>query len=475
KQIKSFSDALLYKVTTAVIDQSGKVILQTTGSRPVLLPNNYVFVQDSVTYIFNPIGEKKILGTDEVWLTNNSNYVVTQNSANTAVPLCKIWTMEGELVTQVERAQIYQSAFFSEKNEILTYPISAGNFIGGFSYVSDINLFMDKSGNLYENNDINVNDYCNHLGDFEPSPFLCGVAVMTKNESFGILDSSGTVIVPFGTYTFIEEFYDDMALAQRNGLYVFLNPEGKEISLPGKLASDQSVLTETPTRFHGGFTKISWSDKKGNWILFMNKTGNYFKLNADLYDQINEFSEGLCAVKPVNSNLWGFIDHKGKMVIPATLEFDDVYFFSEGLCAVEKEGKFGFIDNTGKLIIPLIYNYATDFYNRLAVIENPLDSDMLKLIDKSGEIMPYSIQFKDSWQGDYRIVYDNETGKCGVINKTGKLIIACTYNRIRLYACGLAFVSNSSIDQNIWFMPESADVYQTGGFVNLKTGVNYFN
>ena len=62
------------------------------------------------------------------------------------------------------------------------------------------------------------------------------------------------------------------------------------------------------------------------------------------------------------------------MVIP--IEYDDAESFSEGLAAVRKgdwfdwvNWKWGFIDKKGKQVIPFKYNYVQPFYNGKTKVE----------------------------------------------------------------------------------------------------------
>ena len=48
----------------------------------------------------------------------------------------------------------------------------------------------------------------------------------------------------------------------------------------------------------------------------------------------------------VQNGKWGFIDKTGKIIINP--QFDEVDFFSEGLCAVKIGNKWGYIDKKGK-------------------------------------------------------------------------------------------------------------------------------
>ena len=63
------------------------------------------------------------------------------------------------------------------------------------------------------------------------------------------------------------------------------------------------------------------------------------------YDFVDSFSERLARV--VKNGKYGFVDKKGKIVIP--LKYDNAGSFSEGLAWVEKDGKEGFVDKKGKV------------------------------------------------------------------------------------------------------------------------------
>jgi len=84
-----------------------------------------------------------------------------------------------------------------------------------------------------------------------------------------------------------------------------------------------------------------------------------------VYDEIQEFSEGLCGVKV--DEKWKFVDKVGKSV-PMSI-YENVRSFNEGLCGIEKDGKYGFIDKTGKEVIPFIYNEVGDFSQGLVQVK----------------------------------------------------------------------------------------------------------
>ena len=62
-------------------------------------------------------------------------------------------------------------------------------------------------------------------------------------------------------------------------------------------------------------------------------------------EEFFSFYDGLSCVK--QNGKYGFIDKKGKVVVP--FQFDDTaYSFSDGLAYVKQDGKYGFIDKMVK-------------------------------------------------------------------------------------------------------------------------------
>ncbi|OBW40499.1 KWG Leptospira [Chryseobacterium sp. MOF25P] len=98
------------------------------------------------------------------------------------------------------------------------------------------------------------------------------------------------------------------------------------------------------------------------------------------YDGIGRFfGEGLVPAK-VNEK-WGFIDKKGKEVLP--FKYDFAYKFSSGLACVEIDKKRGFIDKTGKVVIPIIYDETGAIFDN---DEMEVEKDGRKFyIDKTGK------------------------------------------------------------------------------------------
>jgi len=76
-----------------------------------------------------------------------------------------------------------------------------------------------------------------------------------------------------------------------------------------------------------------------------------------VYEKASSFSEELAPVQ--KKEKWGFLNNKGKIVIPFV--YEEAHSFSEGLACVKKDGKYGFIDKENKEVIPFIYESGGNF------------------------------------------------------------------------------------------------------------------
>lgn len=95
----------------------------------------------------------------------------------------------------------------------------------------------------------------------------------------------------------------------------------------------------------------------------------------------------------------GYFNMKdGKVVIEP--KYNHAWIFSDGVAAVEEEGKIKFIDGTGKVVLDanIKYDSSTDDY---------------------------------VFHGGYLIVENEDGGKYGLIDKSGKLILEKVYDEIR--------------------------------------------
>ena len=226
-----------------------------------------------------------------------------------------------------------------------------------------------------------------------PQDFREGLAIVQKNQKYGVINKKGNVVIPF-TYDNNTGFSDGLAYINKDGKYGFI-------------------------------------DHNGNMII------------PPIYDMVHSFSEGLAQV--CKDGKWGYIDKNGKEVIPFIYEGGDQFTgfysnFSEGLARVKKGGKYGYIDKSGKEIIPIIYDFGCfPFEDGLAQVNK---NGRTVYIDKNNDIVVtldnYDNNHVSSFRDGLLIVYKNE--KCGCIDKNGNVIVPLIYDEIWGFYNGLACV-----------------------------------
>ncbi|WP_312824059.1 WG repeat-containing protein [Epilithonimonas sp.] len=153
-------------------------------------------------------------------------------------------------------------------------------------------LSCSKNPNKISKKDINYIEKDKETGWFR---------VHNKQNKWGFIDKDSSIVIPF-EYDFVNPFENHLAYAKQGSKEFFI-------------------------------------------------TYKNLKLEGD-FDAVSVFSEGLAPIK--KNRKWGFINEKGKIVIPIQYDVVDC-FRPSGLCAVSKNGKSGFIDKSGKEIIPIIY------------------------------------------------------------------------------------------------------------------------
>lgn len=122
-------------------------------------------------------------------------------------------------------------------------------------------------------------------------------------------------------------------------------------------------------------------------------------------------------------------------------KFKGVGVFSEGLAQVSNGSKWGYIDTKGKLVIPYRYDHATAFrYGRAQVKKG----DKWTFVDKTGK--EYSMFETNTIYGvthgfipdvkGYLFRYEKD-GKVGIMNTDGKMVIPAKYDHMQLFHDGI--------------------------------------
>ena len=179
-------------------------------------------------------------------------------------------------------------------------------------------------------------------------------------------------------------------------------------------------------------------------------------INIVFHDEPEFFSDA--EDKPFNSNLmkykipgkdlYGFIDMKGDVVIPAI--YGGAHAFSDGLAAVCKNNKWGYINTKGEIVIPIQYdNYNTSsFINGTASVSltDTIDGTLHKrffIINKKGEQISEDFDFiRQRWRKEEMIMPAQRGDKWGFINGVGKIKIPFIYDNYH----GILALANTATD-----------------------------
>lgn len=164
-----------------------------------------------------------------------------------------------------------------------------------------------------------------------------GYAVVKKNGLYGFVDHNNQIVIAC-SYCYAEPFSEGTAIVKTSG------KTGCHY---------QSKYYRYPSRTE--------QIEDGTWGL-VNLQG---ELIADGYEDIKKFNDGLAAAK--KNGKWGYIDKKGKVVIP--FRFAKAKSFSDGLAAVAFKIRYGYIDGHNNTIIPFQYIEAGDFQEGVASVE----------------------------------------------------------------------------------------------------------
>ncbi|MGE5396070.1 MAG: WG repeat-containing protein [Chitinophagales bacterium] len=200
-------------------------------------------------------------------------------------------------------------------------------------------------------------------------------------------------------------------------------------------------------QIHGAVRTISPTEqlyliKSKGLYGFMDRKGQMV-IPASFDSIIRDFGDDkLAAVS--NHSKWGFINRQGELVVD--FQFEEIRSFSEGLAPVKTKNMWGFINEKGEMVIPAKFTEAYTFSDGLASVE--LNGHWFA-IDKQGNpvIKMSSLSFFNDGLADRQI-----KGKYGFINSGGKVAIPAVYQSVHSFSEGFAGVL---VDEKWGFIDKS--------------------
>lgn len=174
----------------------------------------------------------------------------------------------------------------------------------------------------------------------EVLPFSEGLAAVRSGEKWGFVDATGKMAIP---PQFKSAFYfrEGVAVAELASGDVLIDTSGRVLAQGFQFVN----------LIKDGRVPASLGEKSG----FLDLRGKV--VIPFTYDTVDPFFDGLAAVE--KRKKWGYIDRNGKLVIP--LEFDQVGPFGNGLAPAKRGNHTGFIDKSGKFAFSLSFDYAPGF------------------------------------------------------------------------------------------------------------------
>lgn len=261
-----------------------------------------------------------------------------------------------------------------------------------------------------------------------------GLIRVLKKGKWGYANTKGKIIIPI-KYDYAFNYSEDLSAIKEKNKWAFIDSLGRKIS------------------------EFKYTDK------------TFVTNNCNLNEPLFEFTEGAMVVEI--DGKYGFIDNKGKEIIP--MQYDKVENFSEGLAAVTTGGVTRFIDKKGKtiFILPSKYDVVEGFKNGLARIclRPDVNSDeeinflTTGFVNTTGKIIVglkygYNTFRESDGFCDYRDysgfseeianLCSKTTLKWGFIDKEGKNITSFKYDDAGFFADGMAAVAKGTGSNIKW-------------------------
>jgi hypothetical protein len=199
--------------------------------------------------------------------------------------------------------------------------------------------------------------------------FSEGLAVVYIDNKFGYIDKSGNYVIE-PKYDWAYPFHEGLAR---------IEPK-RDDKKWGFIDKQDNFVIEPQYSMAGNFSEgLAFAASNLNQeAMFIKPDGSTaFKVDNYVIDLDSAFSDGLCRVQRAK---YGFIDTNGKLVID--LKYDEAEDFSEGLAAVKLKDKWGFIDKKGNFVLGPMFTYADSYKDGIA--EVGLDGKNA-YIDKTGK------------------------------------------------------------------------------------------
>ena len=318
----------------------------------------------------------------------------------------------------------------------------------------DINIYCLYSNNTVIQSDAFLGDFREYCPEFKISSCgLIGVQDPTTGK-WGYVDTSGKQVIDFA-YDSVAMFSNGYAVVGTKDAdealkyeYGLIDMSGDVVVAPGTYArlgdcsEDGMVAFEDATSKKAGYLKVA----DGKATVAVQPT----------YDSMEMFHEGLALVltsDQSSSGEWSVIDTSGAVRFSFTGSPDGCYF-SDGYLAVNdykrSDGTTGnvYLDESGSVVIDKGFYKVEGFYGDYAAVQMASENGW-GFVDKSGNLHGGTYAYGSVTKTGLAWV-KGTNGKYGVIDKTGREVIPCSYEGVWIWDNGIVRMTNADYTYDLF-------------------------
>lgn len=295
-----------------------------------------------------------------------------------------------------------------------------------------------------------LTNFCIYTGAENDEKLLSASSLTSAGEKWGYINEAGQFIIK-PTYDSVSEFNDKgIAIVENQkqgddyGDVYFINKSNKVVSGPFK-----SNIPE----YQNGVAVLLTNNTKEQSIV-VDELGKILLKSKYV---LSNYSENLFTYYEPSKDTYGFMDIKGKIIIPA--KYKDVQSFKDGKATVQVgQEKYSVIDKTGKVLETYnCYNYnssegLTPYYDTKG------EKYGYKFYNGTIALTPKFIS-ADRFTNGYAIIsipYGEYDQHYGIINKKGDYVVKPEYSAIVDLGQGLYSVTkNFNLFNNYYYAPKA--------------------
>ena len=231
-------------------------------------------------------------------------------------------------------------------------------------------------------------------------------------------------------YLNVQKFINGAAVVTYNDSIFLITLKGEKTPLP-----EIKDLENYANGFYAGH------NRKGE-ACFVDASGKIGK-TFPYYSSVGSFSaDGVTEFYHKNEKL-GLMDKNFKEIIPA--KYNMIHVWKNGLLIAELGGKWGAVDINDKTVIPFEYTFLDEVDDQARIRASNQTGE--GFIDKTGKILvPLTFNRLFPFSNNLAVFEDKESGLFGIINSAGTIIAKPVYTEIRNFQNGLASVTTSIYD-----------------------------